>query len=224
MTAAIIVAAGSSTRMGFDKLLAPLAGEPVILHTLRAFQNCEEIDGIWVVSHEARGAIIQKLAAGLTKFRGIVPGGAERHLSVFNGLQKLPAECKLVAVHDGARPLIAPAQISKCVRNADGAPRASTSARRVTETVKRVDEEGCICGDVERDGLWIMETPQVCELAWLREAYQHVINQGLTVTDEVSALRHAGFPVWVVENTTPNPKITLPGDIETAERLCGARG
>ena len=217
MTAAIIVAAGSSTRMGFDKLLAPLAGEPVILHTLRAFQNCEDIDGIWVVSNEARGAVIQKLAAGLTKFRGIVPGGAERHLSVWNGLQALPADCKIVAIHDGARPLIAPAQISKCVQDAGGAPQAS--ARRLTETVKRVDEDGCITADVERDGLWIMETPQVCELAWLREAYQHVINKGLTVTDEVSALRHSGFPVWVVENMTPNPKITLPGDIEFAERL-----
>lgn len=217
MTAAIIVAAGSSTRMGFDKLLASLAGEPVIVHALRAFQNCEDIDGIWVVSNAERGPVIQKLAACLTKFRGMVPGGAARHLSVWNGIQALPAECKVVAIHDGARPLIAPAQISKCMKHARGAPQAS--ARRITETVKRVDEDGCIIGDVERDGLWIMETPQVCELAWLREAYQHVINKGLTVTDEVSALMHSGFPVYAVENTTPNPKITLPGDIEFAERL-----
>lgn len=218
MTAALIVAAGSASRMGFDKLLAPLGREPVILRTMRAFQNCPDIDAVWVVSSEERGAAIQKLAAGLTKFRGIVAGGAERHLSVWNGLQALPGDCKFVAVHDGARPLITPAQISKCVQHAEAMP--SVSARRVTETVKRVDDKsGWITHDVDREGLWIMETPQVSQFDWLMEAYQHVIREGLTVTDEVSALQESGFPVQVVENNSPNPKITLQGDLETAERL-----
>ena len=102
MTAALIVAAGSSTRMGFDKLLAPLAGEPVIVHTLRAFEQCAEVSGIWVVSNPERGAVIAELALSLTKFRGCIPGGAERHLSVWNGLQAVPRDSELVAVHDGA--------------------------------------------------------------------------------------------------------------------------
>ena len=106
MTAALIVAAGSSTRMGFDKLLAPLAGEPVLGHTLRAFAACEEIDGIWVVSGAERSTRILEMGAGLAKFRGMVTGGAARHLSVWNGLEALPAEVDVVAVHDGARPLI----------------------------------------------------------------------------------------------------------------------
>ena len=218
MTAAIIVAAGSATRMGFDKLLAPLAGEPVILHTLRAFQNCPDIDGVWVVSNEERGARIAELTAAITKFRGIVAGGAERHLSVWNGLQALPAECTVVAVHDGARPLIASAQISRCIEKA-ASSRAAASARRVTETLKRADADGCVSGSIEREGVWIMETPQVFRLPLLRAAYQEVISRGTTVTDEVSAVELAGEPVWLVENFSPNPKITLPGDLETAERL-----
>ncbi len=205
--------------MGFDKLLAPLGEKPVILWTLRAFQECGEIDGIWVVAGEERGAKIAELAAGLGKFRGIVPGGAERHLSVWNGLQALPRDCELVAVHDGARPLIQPAQISRCVSAAEDIGGAAC-ARRVTETVKRADDGGWITHDVDRQGLWIMETPQVFKYEWLMQAYQDVIRQGTVVTDEVSAYLY-GLPVIVVENLTPNPKITLPGDLESAARLAG---
>ena len=219
MTAAIIVAAGSGTRMGFDKLLAPLAGQPVILHTLLAFEACADIQGIWVVSGTERGEIIRDLAAEMriTKLRGIVPGGAERHFSVWNGLQALPAECRLVAVHDGARPLVQPAQISRCIEKA-ATSGAAASARRVTETVKRADAAGCVTGSVDRDGLWIMETPQVFALPALRSAYEDVLRRGMLVTDEVSAMELAGHATWLVENPAPNPKITLPGDIEQAER------
>ena len=223
MTAALIVAAGSASRMGFDKLLAPLGGEPVILRTMRAFQNCEDIDGIWVVVGEQRGTRIKELAAGLTKLRGIVPGGAERHLSVWNGLQALPGDCELVAVHDGARPLIQPGQISRCVAMAEKMG-AAASARRVTETVKRADAAGLVTEAVERDGLWIMETPQVFRLGLLREAYAGVIAAGGLVTDEVSAVQEAGHAVRLVENGSPNPKITLPGDLETAVGLLGVGG
>lgn len=218
MNAALIVAAGSSTRMGFDKLLAPLAGRPVILHTLHAFENCPDIHGIWVVSNVERGAAIQRLAGSLTKFRGCVPGGAERHLSVWNGLQALPADCALVAVHDGARPLIASAQIIRCLDSA-AEHGAAASARRVTETVKRADTTGLVTEAVDRDRLWIMETPQVFRLPLLRESYEGVIARGLPVTDEVSAVHGAGHPVHLVENPSPNPKITLPGDLEIAAAL-----
>ncbi len=220
MTAALLVAAGSGTRMGFDKLLAPLAGEPVILRALRAFEACPEIGGIWVVSGEERGTLISRMAqdAGLTKFRGIVPGGAERHLSVWNGLQALPAECGLVAVHDGARPLIDPAQISRCLARA-AETGAAASARRCTETLKRADAAGCVTGGIDREGVWIMETPQVFRASLLKEAYADIIRDGVLVTDEVSAAERAGNPVWLVENPRPNPKITLPGDLETAEQL-----
>ena len=120
MTAAIIVAAGSGSRMGFDKLLARLGGSPVILHTLQVFQACADIDEIVVVTSGDRVDVIRRLADDvvLTKLRSFVPGGAERHLSVWAGLSALPPDCDLVAVHDGARPLIHPAQISRCVAKA----------------------------------------------------------------------------------------------------------
>lgn len=218
MIAALIVAAGSSTRMGFDKLLAPLAGTPVILHTLRAFENCDDIAGIWVVSGVERAPAIRELTPGLTKLRGFVPGGAERHLSVWNGLQALPAECTLVAVHDGARPLITPAQISRCTACA-AEHGAAASARRITETVKRAGADGIVTGSVDREGLWIMETPQAFQLPLLRDAYQAVIRRGILVTDEVSAVQDSGHAVHLVENNFPNPKITLPGDLESAAAL-----
>ena len=220
MTAALIVAAGSGSRMGFDKLLASLRGEPVILHTLRAFQECAAIDGFWIVAGGERGAQMARLAevAGLTKFRGVVEGGRERHLSVCNGLAALPADTDLVAVHDGARPLIAPELISRCVARANELG-AAACARRITETIKRADDDACVTESVSRVGLWAMETPQVFRRDLLVSSYEKVLAEGLVATDEVSVVEHAGHAVWLVENLTPNLKITLPGDLEMAERL-----
>ena len=220
MTSAIIVAAGSGTRMGFDKLLASLGGAPVILHTLRAFQACQDVDEIVVVASPDRQEVIQRLAddAGLTKLRAFVPGGAERHLSVWAGIQALAAECDYVAVHDGARPLIHPSQISRCLAKARETG-AAASARPVSETLKRGDAAGRVCGSVDRAGLWIMETPQVFARTLLVQAYEAVLREGVLVTDEVSALERLGHPVWLVDNPTPNPKITWPSDLAVAERL-----
>ena len=220
MTSAIIVAAGSGTRMGFDKLLASLGGAPVILHTLRAFQTCPEVDEIVVVASPDRQEVIQRLAddAGLTKLRAFVPGGADRHLSVWAGIQAVAAECDYVAVHDGARPLIHPSQISRCLAKARETG-AAASARPVSETLKRADGSGRVCGSVDRAGLWIMETPQVFARPLLVQAYEAVLREGLLVTDEVSALERLGHPVWLVDNPTPNPKITWPPDLAVAERL-----
>lgn len=220
MTSAIIVAAGSGSRMGFDKLLAKLRGEPVILHTLKAFQACAEIDEIIVVASPDRTDVIRRLAceAEFNKLRAFVPGGAERHLSVWAGLLTLHADADFVAVHDGARPLIQPSQITRCLSRARETG-AAASARPVSETLKRADAEGRVCGGVERTGLWIMETPQVFEREILIRAYEAVLRDHLAVTDEVSALGHIGHDVWLVDNATPNPKITWPPDLALAERL-----
>ncbi|MES2705975.1 MAG: 2-C-methyl-D-erythritol 4-phosphate cytidylyltransferase [Verrucomicrobiota bacterium] len=220
MTTAIIVAAGTATRMGFDKLLARLGDAPVILHTLRAFQACPDIDAILVVAAPERAEVIERLAddEGLTKLRGFIPGGASRQLSVQAGLEALPDDCELVAVHDGARPLIHPQQISRCVIRARETG-AAACARALVETLKRADAGGRVTGGVEREGLWIMETPQVFSRKLLTEAYAAVLRGGAVVTDEVSAVERAGHPVWLVANPAPNLKITWPEDLATAERL-----
>lgn len=220
MTSAIIVAAGSSRRMGFNKLLAELAGAPVLLRTLEEFQACGDIDEIIVVTGEDVASEIQAWAQShpLSKLSAIVPGGDERHLSVWNGLQKCSPRSGIIAVHDGARPLINPAQISRCILAARS-QRAVACARPMTETIKRAEPDGRITESIDRTGVWVMETPQVFARDLLTRAYEAVIRDGALVTDEVSAVQHLGEPVFVVENTTPNPKITFPADLVQAERF-----
>jgi 2-C-methyl-D-erythritol 4-phosphate cytidylyltransferase len=219
MTSAIIVAAGSSRRMGFNKLLAPLSGVPVLRRTLDAFQACEIIDEILVVTSEAlRPEIEAWCSSGLGKISQIIIGGAERHLSVHAGLQALDPAGEIVAVHDGARPLISVAQITRCVEAAR-TQAAVACARPMTETLKRCDSTGRIIDSIDRANAWIMETPQVFQRELLVRAYDAVVRDGLLVTDEVSAVQHLGEPVFVIENFELNPKITFPADILLAQRF-----
>jgi 2-C-methyl-D-erythritol 4-phosphate cytidylyltransferase len=220
MVSAIIVAAGSSRRMGFDKLLTPLAGLPVIVQTVLAFQHCDAIDEIIVVASEEVKAIL--LAHDVAKLKAVVAGGSERHFSVWEGLRAVSEDCKIVAVHDGGRPLISSAQIERCVSTARERS-AAASARPVTETLKRCDDQGKITNSIERKNAWVMETPQVFERELLFSAYEHVLGNALVVTDEVSAVQAFGEPVYVVENLEPNLKITFPGDLVLAERLWAVR-
>ncbi|MFO1440514.1 MAG: 2-C-methyl-D-erythritol 4-phosphate cytidylyltransferase [Verrucomicrobiaceae bacterium] len=214
--AVIIVAAGSSRRMGFNKLLALLGGEPVLRRTLGAFQACPDVSEIILVaSQEASDAASSWEVPKLTR---IVPGGAERHFSVKAGLDAVSPDCDLIAIHDGARPLIAVSQIKRCIESAR-TQYAVTCARRITETIKRADDQGRITGSIDRENAWIMETPQIFTRKLITRAYEAVLRDGLLVTDEVSAVQHLGEPVYVVENATVNPKITLPGDIQSAERF-----
>jgi 2-C-methyl-D-erythritol 4-phosphate cytidylyltransferase len=219
MTSAIIVAAGSSRRMGFNKLLAPLCGEPVLRRSLGAFQKCAAIDEIIVVTSEAlRMEVEVWRMGGLDKITQIIAGGAERHFSVHAGLQALNPACDIVAVHDGARPLISVSQITRCIEAAR-IQSAVACARPMTETLKRCDGDGRITDSIDRANAWIMETPQVFQRDLLVRAYEAVIRDSLLVTDEVSAVQHLGAPVFVVENAEPNPKITFPADILLAQRF-----
>ncbi len=219
MTSAIIVAAGSSRRMGFNKLLAPLCGEPVLRRTLGVFQKCAAIDEIIVVTSDAlRMEVDAWRSSGFDKITQIILGGAERHLSVHAGLLALHPDCEIVAVHDGARPLISVAQITRCIESARDQS-AVACARPMTETLKRCDAEGRISDSIDRTNAWIMETPQVFTRDLLVRAYDAVIRDALLVTDEVSAVQHLGQPVFVVENPESNPKITFPSDIVLAERF-----
>ncbi len=219
-TTALIVAAGSSRRMGFDKLTAPLQGKPVLQRTIDAFDACAAVDTICVVGGDVVRDLVQSWI-DLGSFRkpvSLCAGGAERHLSVHEGLKQLSPQTDIVAVHDGARPLISPEQITRCIEKAREV-KAVACARPVTETLKRADKHGVITGSIDRAHAWIMETPQVFDRELLCEAYELVMRDGLHVTDEVSAVQHLGAEVFVVENALPNLKITHPADIALAERL-----
>ncbi|MEI6675296.1 MAG: 2-C-methyl-D-erythritol 4-phosphate cytidylyltransferase [Verrucomicrobiota bacterium] len=213
---AIIVAAGSSQRMGFDKLAAPLAGMSVLERTLEAFLAAECIREIIVVCPLSRWDDLRHGTFGKPVRR--VDGGTQRQDSVANGLAALAADASLVAVHDGARPLVSPHDIARCVAAA-GEYRAASLARRVTETLKRADAGAFCIEAVAREQLWFMETPQVFEVELLREAYARVRAKHLEVTDEVSAVQVTGARVKFVESIHPNPKITRPADLLLAAAI-----
>jgi 2-C-methyl-D-erythritol 4-phosphate cytidylyltransferase len=219
MLSAIIVAAGSSRRMGFDKLMAPLAGAPVLQHTINAFIQSDDVHEVIVVCPVERFELLNLNNNGTTIKR--VDGGTDRHNSVSNGLALLEHSSQWVAVHDGARPLISQQQISETLKAAV-THRAATSARRVTETVKRANSDQCISESVCRENLWLMETPQIFDKKLLLSAYAEVESNNALVTDEVSALELIGTRTFLVPNPTPNLKITFPEDLALAELLLSA--
>lgn len=220
MTSAIVVAAGTSQRMGFDKLTAKLAGCPVFIRTLQRFEICSEVKEIILVAHPDRVKQFGSLVAdfGLSKVHRVVAGGEQRHLSVAAGLQATSLTADLVAVHDGARPLISPEVISLAIREARECGAVSVAAP-IVETLKRADEDRRVVGSVERFGLWTMQTPQVFRRGWLIRAYETVLAGGISVTDEVSAVQTAGFPVKLLTNPGWNLKITYPRDLDLAQIL-----
>ncbi len=217
MFCAVIVAAGSSRRAGFDKLAALLDGVPVLRRSVDAFVSAGAA-GVVVVCPESRW-----VETGLAEASFPVPvcrvdGGAERQDSVAAGLAALPAGTRMVAVHDGARPLITPEGILACLAAAEKNG-AATCAHPVVDTLKRADSTGkSLPEKVSREHLWGMETPQIFQLELLQRAYAHVKAQNLVVTDEVSAVEALGVATQLVQGGA-NLKITLPGDLELAELI-----
>src|SRR4051812_33858480 len=199
MLSAIIVAAGSSQRMGFDKLFALLNDKPVVAHTLSAFESADCVDEIIVVGKSDRVGELEELVrqSGFRKVAKVIAGGEQRQDSVRRGLEQDGSSAEYVAVHDAARPLITPEQIAR-VLTAAREHGAAALAEPVTDTLKRADENGVVTGGVPREGLFAMQTPQIFERDLLRAAYQTVVEKKLTVTDEVSAVEHHGGKVVLV--------------------------
>lgn len=224
MVSAVIVAAGSSRRMGFDKLYAPLAEKPVLYWSLAAFDACKEIDEIIVVTREDKIEEVERLvkSGGLSKVGKIVPGGAERHLSVWTGLKVITGEnSEFVGVHDGARPLVTPELISGCLALAqkDG---AAVCATPIPDTVKRA-EDSVITESVDRQNLWAMQTPQFFSTPLILQAYAALMTRNEVVTDEVSAVQRLGKRVTLFQTEEHNFKITYPRDLALAEQILASR-
>jgi len=219
---AVLVAAGASRRMGFDKILTPIAGEPLIRHAVRAFQLCAAVREIVVVCARERDADVRAALVDAGKVTAIVPGGASRQESVEAGLAALSAGAEFVAVHDAARPLVTPALILRCLEAAV-AHGAATAAEPVTDTLQRAGDGGQCAEVVDRAGLWRMQTPQIFRLAELRRAMAGVRAAGVEVTDETSAVRRAGGHVFLVENSDWNFKVTFPRDVAVAEFILQSR-
>lgn len=217
MFCAVIVAAGSSRRAGFDKLAALLDGVPVLRRSVDAFVEAGAA-AVVVVCPPSRWEETGLASAAFPISVLRVDGGAERQDSVAAGLAALPEGTQMVAVHDGARPLVTPAGIRSCLEAAEDTG-AAACAHPVVDTLKRADARGYSLPEpVSREHLWGMETPQIFNLALLQRAYAHVTEQGLVVTDEVSAVESVGIPTRLVQ-VGANLKITLPGDLELAELI-----
>ena len=219
---AIIVAAGASRRMGFDKLFAPLLGEPLIAHSIRAFQRCNDVDRIVLVCAESRVPEFQDLAARFPKVDSVVAGGRERVESVLAGLVSFPLGHDFIAVHDGARPLVTPEIISSCHRAAREYG-AAVSAEPVTDTLHRTSEDSMALETVSRKNLWRMQTPQIIERKALENVLRSVCESGLDATDEISLLIRLGRRAKVVENPDWNLKVTYRRDLELAEMILQKR-
>jgi 2-C-methyl-D-erythritol 4-phosphate cytidylyltransferase len=224
MLTAIIVAAGNSRRMGFDKLMADIAGKKVLAHSIDAFERADSVTDIIVVVREDRRAEMEKIVAGsnFRKVRSIVTGGEKRQDSVQAGLKEIPESARYVAVHDAARPLITPQQIER-VYEVCCARRAVASAEPVTDTLKYADTDLTVTGSVNRHQLFAMQTPQIFEATLLREAYAALLEKKIEVTDEVSAVERLGEKVFLVPNEDANFKITYPQDLPLAEFILRQR-
>ena len=211
--------------MGFDKLFTPLAGKPVIWHSLKAFSDCSEIDDIVVVAREDRMGEFEKLLAAenMPKVKTVIAGGNERHDSVWNGLQAIASEgCQFVAIHDGARPLTTP-KLIRAVLEMARVHGAACCASPIPDTVKRASIEQMVQESVERAGLWAMQTPQIFSAGLILQAYASVIAKRELVTDEVSAVQKLGKRIALFKNEDWNFKITFPHDIELAEHVLALR-
>jgi 2-C-methyl-D-erythritol 4-phosphate cytidylyltransferase len=224
MLSAIIVAGGSSQRMGSDKLFAIVAGELVITHTIRAFDRATSVSEIIVVAREDRRNEIQKISrdARFPKLRSIVPGGERRQDSVRAGLDAIDSKTKYVAVHDAARPLITAEQIERAFEQCR-VHGAAALAHPVNDTLKRADADLLVVGSVDRHQLYAMETPQIFERKLIEDAYRVVCARNLSVTDEVSAVERLGHKVVLVLNDDFNFKITYPRDLPLAELVLTQR-
>jgi 2-C-methyl-D-erythritol 4-phosphate cytidylyltransferase len=218
MLTAIIVAAGSSQRMGFDKLFATIAGKPMIAHALHAFERASSVNEMIVVAREDRHDEIRKIsrAGNFKKIRSIIAGGERRQDSVRAGLNRLNTTAKYVAVHDAARPLITPQQIERVFEQCQ-IYGAAALAEPVSDTLKRVDVDLVVTGSVDRRQLYAMQTPQVFERALIEEAYRAADMENLSLTDEVSAVERFGRKVVLVPNDDFNFKMTYPRDLVLAE-------
>jgi 2-C-methyl-D-erythritol 4-phosphate cytidylyltransferase len=224
MLSAIIVAGGSSRRMGFDKTFAILAGKPVVAHTLAAFERAASVTEIIIAGREERLGDLEEIAEieGCAKVRHVVAGGSRRQDSVANGLKSLGKAARFVAVQDAARPLVTPKQIER-VFDAVQRQGAAALAAPVRDTLKRADAERFVTGGIPREDLYAMETPQIFARDLLRRAYEFVAANQLTITDDVSAVEQLKHKVLLVANDEPNIKITYPADLLLAEFVLNQR-
>ncbi|MBQ7336323.1 MAG: 2-C-methyl-D-erythritol 4-phosphate cytidylyltransferase [Clostridia bacterium] len=226
-TAAVILAAGSSTRMGkaINKQLHRINGVPALAYTMMAYQQCPLIREIVVVTRKEDFEEVYSMAKayGIKKLTQLVVGGATRQESAKRGVNKLGAHVKYVAIADGARCLTTPQQIAKVCMMAYR-HKAACAAHLLSDTVKRATVLGIVQETVDRTGLWQVQTPQVFHTSLYQAALIKAEQDNFAVTDDASLVEHLGYQVRLVECGRSNIKITTLEDIPLATAILNYRG
>ena len=223
--AALVAAAGSSNRMGgIDKMLEPLDGIPVLARTLIALQSAQRVDEIIIATKEESLVEISQLCHtyGITKCSKVVRGGESRVHSVFLAAMEVSPETKLLAVQDGARPLVTPELIDHVI-SAAAKCGAAAPAVPVKDTVKVVMADNAVEKTLERSNLRAVQTPQVFDAGLLKAALQSALEDEAAITDDCSAVERLGKVVFLIDGEETNLKITTPIDLVLAEAILHAR-
>lgn len=221
----VVVAAGRARRMeGIDKILTPLGELPVLVHTLYVFQDCPEVSEVVIVTREDLlleiGALCRQF--GLDKVTKVVVGGEERIHSVQAGLNEVRPDADLIAIHDGARPLL-PQRVLQEVISCAAKTGAAAPAVPITDTVKRC-ENGLAVETVDRSALFAVQTPQVFVADLIRGATQKALSDGEILTDDCAAVERMGMKVSMTAGSKENLKLTTPFDIAVAQAILELRG
>lgn len=217
----VIVAAGSGSRAGSEELkqFRWVAGKPMLLHTVQLFQQREDVCMVVAVLPKRYAgdpppwlfqSDIERLLIGV--------GGTERGTSVRSGLDDLPTTARIVVIHDAARPFVLAETVDAVIaaaRNGTGA----IAALPLTDTLKRVDENGRIQGTIERSGLWRAQTPQAFPRDMIDDVTRRANREGVTATDDAALCEHYGYPVVVIPGSERAMKITTEEDFARAEAL-----
>lgn len=225
MDAAVIVAAGRGLRMGgpLRKQYLELDGLPILSHTLRIFDLSRHFTAIVLVVPESEFDFCEEKVlspiAPETPVR-LVSGGAVRQESVCNGLRSLPASTGLVAIHDGVRPLVTHERLRTCMKEAE-IHGACILGMPVSDTLKSVSEAGAIRHTVDRENVWMAQTPQVFRYDMILNAHEHAARAGISATDDAMLMEKAGHRVLIIPGGRHNIKITTPDDLLLAEALLG---
>lgn len=220
----VIVAAGSGKRMGTDipKQFLLLGDKPILLHTAEKFEKCKEISEIVVVAAKENTALSAEILKDITKLKTVTVGGSERQNSVINGLAALSDNIKYVLIHDSVRPFVSEGDILKIIQDVRRY-KACVMSVKTKDTIKICDENGFVKETPDRAFLWNAQTPQAFSLELIKKAYDKIIQDGITVTDDAAAAEYIGAKVKITEGSYTNIKITTPDDLKTGAAILAAQ-
>jgi 2-C-methyl-D-erythritol 4-phosphate cytidylyltransferase len=224
---AVIPAGGTGTRMGADvpKQFLPLGGVPMLLHSLRAFDRAPSVDAvILVVPHEEQRRALTDVIEryGVKKVQKVVAGGETRQQSVYNGLKETGPDVEIVVVHDAVRPFVTEDLIEQSIQAARKGGGAIV-AIPLKDTLKQAGPDRQIQRTLDRNEMWLAQTPQTFRRDLLLEAYEKAAIERLQATDDAALVERLGHKVGIVAGTWENIKVTTPEDLVLAEAILASR-